>query len=155
MKNSHLTDEVLQGFLLNEIQDDAIATHLTVCTECRERLEDYQYLVDSVQKIKPETFSFDITALAMNSIMLYEQKKSKKQGLLFWGLLIFLLIIIASFSIPYIPKMFAIFYTKSIFTTLLMVGTGLVVFLFLLADITQQYKTKEAKIFKHNLQPTL
>lgn len=155
MKNGHLTDEILQGFLLNEIQEDTIVTHLTVCTECRERLEDYQYLVDSVQKIKPETFSFDITALAMNSIMLYEQKKSKKQGLFFWGLLIFLLIIIASFSIPYIPTMFAIFYTKSIFTTLLMVGTGLVVFLFLLADITQQYKTKEAKIFKHNLQPTL
>jgi hypothetical protein len=155
MKNIHLTDEVLQAFLLKEIQDDTVATHLTVCSKCRKRLEEYQFLIDNVQKIKTETFSFNVTTLAMNNIMLYEKKKSNKQELVFWGLLIFLLMAISSFSIPFIPKIFTIFYSKSIFTTLLVIVTGLVVLLFLLADITQQYKTKEKKIFKNNLQPIL
>jgi len=155
MKSIHLTDEILQAFLLKEIRDDSIAAHLIVCSKCRKRLEEYQYLIDSVQKIKTETFSFDVTILAMNNIVLYEKKKSKKQELVFLGLLIFLLIAISSFSIPFIPKILAIFCSKSILTTLLVIGTGLVVLLFLLADITQQYKTKEEKIFKNNLQPIL
>lgn len=155
MKSIHFTDEILQAYLLKEIQDDTIATHLTVCSTCRERLEEYQFLIDSVQKTKTETISFNVTTLAMNTIMLYEKKKSKKQELVFWGLLIFLLLAISSFSIPFIPRMLAIFYTKSILTTLLIIGTGLVVLFFLLADITQQYKAKEEKIFQNNLQPIL
>ncbi|MFN7116954.1 MAG: anti-sigma factor family protein [Saprospiraceae bacterium] len=155
MKSIHLTDEILQAFLLKEIQDDAIATHLAGCSECRERLKEYQFLIDSVQKIKTETFSFDVTTLAMNNIMLYEKKKSRSQELIFWGLLIGLFIGISSFSIPFIPLILDIFYSKSIITTLLVMGTGLGVLLFLLADITRQYKAKEDKIFKNNLQPTL
>ena len=155
MKSIHFTDEILQAYLLKEIQDDTIATHLTVCSTCRERLEEYQFLIDSVQKTKTETISFNVTTLAMNTIMLYEKKKSKKQELVFWGLLIFLLLAISSFSIPFIPRMLAIFYTKSILTTLLIIGTSLVVLFFLLADITQQYKAKEEKIFQNNLQPIL
>lgn len=155
MKSIHFSDEILQAYLLKEIQDDTIATHLTVCSTCRERLEEYQFLIDSVQKTKTETISFNVTTLAMNTIMLYEKKKSKKQELVFWGLLIFLLIAISSFSIPFIPRMLAIFYTKSILTTLLIIGTGLVVLFFLLADITQQYKAKKEKIFQNNLQPIL
>lgn len=155
MTNNHLTDETLQAFFLKETQDDTIATHLAVCSTCRERLEEYQFLIDSVQKTKTETFSFNVTTLVMNNIMLYEQKKSKKQEFIFWGALIFLLIAISCFSIPFIPKIFAIFYSKSILTTLLIIGTGLVVLIFLLADINKQYKKKEEKIFQNNLQPIL
>jgi hypothetical protein len=155
MKSIHLTDEILQAYLLKEIQDDTIATHLTVCSTCRQRLGEYLFLIDSVQKIKTEPFSFDVTTLVMNKIMLYEKKKSKKQELIFWGLLLLLLTVLSSLSIPFIPQILAIFYSKSIFTTLLVTGTGLVVLLFLLADIIQQYKTKEDKLFKNNLQPIL
>lgn len=155
MKNIHLSDEILQASLLKEIQDDTIATHLAACSTCRKRLEEYQYLINSFQKIKTESFSFDITTLAMNKVMLYEKKKSKKQELVFWGLLIFLFIAISSFSIPYLPRILVIFSSKSILTTILVIGTGVVVLLFLLADIIQQYKAKEKKIFQHNLQPTL
>lgn len=154
MKMIHLTDEILQAYLLKELQDDAIATHLAACSMCRKSLGDYQLLIDSVQETTTETFSFDVTALAMNNIMLYE-KKSKKQGLAFWGLLIFLVLAILAFSIPFIPRVPAIFYSKSIVTTLLVIGTGSAVLLFLLADIIQQYKTKADKLFKNNLQPAL
>lgn len=155
MKTIHLTDEILQAHLLKEIQDDTIATHINLCSTCRKRLEAYQLLIDSVQKTTPETFSFNVTTLVMNNIMLYEKKKSKKQELRFWGLLIFLVMAISSFSIPFIPRAFAIFHSTTILTTLLVIGTGLVVLLFLLADIIQQYKAKEDKLFKNNLQPVL
>lgn len=155
MKNGHLTDEVLQAFLLEEILDDSVSEHLSACTKCRKSLEEYKEMINSMQKMNRETFCFDVTILSMNNIILYEKKKSKKQELLFWGLLIFLLITISSFSIPYIDTILAIFLSKSIFTTLFVLGTGLVILLFLLADIRQQYKTKEEKIFKNNLQPIL
>lgn len=155
MKTIHLTDEILQAYLLKEIHDDTIAMHLAVCPICKERLETYQLLIDSVRETTPEIFSFSVTTLVMNNIMLYEKKKSKKQELRFWGLLIFLVMVISSFSIPFMPRIFAIFYSTSILTTLLVIGTGLIVLLFLLADIIQQYKTKEDKLFKNNLQPVL
>lgn len=154
MKSPHLTDETLQAFLLSEMQEDAIATHLAVCSNCREKLETYRQLMLGISKTAPETFSFDVTSVVMDKIMLYEKKKSKKQGLFFWGVLTFLFLVIVSLAIPFIPKLLPVFYSKSIFTTLLVIGTGVVVFLFLLADINQQYKAKEEKVFKNNLQPT-
>ncbi len=155
MNSIHLTDEMLQAYLLKEFQDDTIASHLTTCSMCRKKLEEYQLLIDSVQTMKPETFSFNVTPLAMNRIVLYEKKKTKKQALVYWGILAFLLIAIASFSIPFIPRILAIFYATSVVATLLVTGTGLAVLLFLLVDIIQQYKAKEDKIFKNNLQPIL
>ena len=148
MKNNHLTDETLQAFLLKEMQDDTIVTHLAACSSCLEKLENYQYLVVGIQKTAPETFSFDVTTVVMDKIMLYERKENRKQELVFWGLLMFLLVIISSFSIPFIPQILTIFYSAPIFKMLLIVGTGLVVLLFLLADINKQYKMKEEKIFE-------
>lgn len=153
MNSSHITDEVLQAFLLKEIDNETITKHLAECSACQKRLDEYQYLIDGVQKIEPETFLFDAVPLAMNTIMLYEKKKRKKQELMFWGLLSVLLIAISATSIPYLPALLAIFTSKSVFTTLLVTGTGLVVLLFLLADILRQYKKKEEKIFNNNLQP--
>lgn len=155
MKHKHLTDDILQVFLLKEIQDDTIATHLGECSNCREKLEKYQRLVVGISKIAPETFSFDVTTLVMDKITLFEKKKSKKQEFVFFGLLTFLLAVIASVSIPFIPKILTIFYSKSIFTTLFVIAIGLFVLLFLLADISRQYKTKEEKLFNNDLQPIL
>jgi len=154
MKTIHLTDEMLQAYLLKETEDDTIALHFSSCSLCRKRLEEYQLLVDSVQTMKPETFSFNVSALAMNRIVLYEKKKTKKQAWMYWGLLALLFIAIASFSIPFLPKILSLFYSTSLVKTLLVTGTGLAVSLFLLADMWQQYKMKENKLFKKNLQPT-
>lgn len=153
MKNDHLTDETLQAFLLNEMQDDTITTHLALCKDCGEKHEMYQHLMIGMSKIAPEIFSFDLTTVVMDKIVLYENKKNKKQEFFFWGVLVFLLVTMASLSIPFMPVLLTVFYSKSIFITLLVIGTGLAVFLFLLADIKRHYKIKEEKIFKNNLQP--
>jgi hypothetical protein len=155
MNNIHLTDEILQEFLLKENEDESIVAHLSACSACQERLAAYQYLIESLPKMEAETFPFDVTSLAMDNVLLYEQKKSQKQELAFGKLLILLIIVILSFAMPFIPKVLVILNSTSIFTTLLAVVIGLAIFLFLLADLTQQYKIKEEKIFNSNLQPIL
>lgn len=79
MNSIHLTDNMLQAYLLKEFQDNTIASHLTTCSMCRKKLEEYQLLIDSVQTMKPEIFSFNVTTLAMNRIVLYEKKKLKSR----------------------------------------------------------------------------
>lgn len=153
MKSTHLTDETVQAYLLDEMPDSAIAKHLAMCENCRQKLEAYRHLMADISKTVPETFSFDLTTVVMDKIMLYEKKKNKKKEFFFWGALTFLLLTIASLSIPFIPKILTVFHSKSIFATLLVIGTGLVVFLFLLVDINRQYKIKKEKIFNNNLQP--
>lgn len=153
MKHLHLSDEILQAFALNERQDDTTAEHLSACSICRQRLEAYQHLMAGIEQIKPEVFSFDVTALAMDQIGRYEKKKNKKENLVFWGVSAIVSIGISGFAIPFVPTVFAIFNSESIFTTLLVIGTGLAVLLFLLADAMRQYQKKERQLFKDHLQP--
>lgn len=155
MNNRHLTDEALQAFVLKEIQDDTVAVHLSVCADCREKIKNYQYLVDNIQKVAPESFSFDVTTVVMDSVVKYKRRETVKQKIGFWILLTFLSLIVLSFAIPFLPRILMIFDSISIFKTLFIVGTGFAVIFFLLADLSRQYKLKEKKLFENNLQPTL
>lgn len=155
MTNSHLTDETLQALLLKEMQNDTAAMHLSECADCQTKFEKYQLLIADIQKIEPETLPFDVTTVVMDKITRYENQKSRKQERVLWVIFTFLSVLISSLSIPFIPQVLTAFFTLSIFTTLLIVGTGLVVFLFLLADLNRRYKLKEQQIFDNNLQPTI
>ncbi len=155
MKSTHLTEANLQEYLFGDIQDGEVATHLAACPECRARLEAYQLLIAIVKKTQPETFSFEVTALAMDTIFLYEKKKIRRQAFVFWGVLAVLTIFIMSFSIPYLPMVMALFSSQSILTTLFLIGTGLLILLVFVVDIFRQYKKKKAELFKNDLQPSL
>ncbi len=155
MKENHLTDEILQAYLLKDIENKEVIKHISECSICQKKLDKYQFLIDTISKVKSETFSFNVENLVMNEIKIYEKKKNKKQTFFFWGILIFLLIVISSFSIPFIPKVLMLFKSKSIYITLFVMVTSLVISLFLLAETIEQHKIKENKIFKNNLQPIL
>lgn len=155
MKDDHLTDEILQAYLLREMHDDTIAEHLATCSHCLEKLDDYRSLISGIQRTVPEPFSFDVTALVMDKIMLYEKKKDRKEKLFFWWFLTFSLVAISLFSIPFIPRILTFFNSIPVIKTLMIAGTGLGVLLFLLADINKRYKKKKEIFFKTNLQPTL
>lgn len=129
--------------------------HLSVCSECRTKLENYQHLLVNIQKVAAESFAFDVTTLVMDRIVQYEKQESLKQAFVFWGLLTILLIAISSFAIPFIPQILTIFNSTPNLTMQLIIGTGLVVLIFLLTDLNKQYKLKERKIFENNLQPIL
>lgn len=153
MKKEHVTEETLQAYLLEEMRNDAIGEHLEACSVCKAKLENYRHLIVNIQKIEQQPFSFDVTTLAMTKILDYERKSKRKKEVFFWGLLIFSIIVIAALSVPFIPVILTVFHSKSIFIALLVLGTSLLVFLFLLADIKRQYKRQEEKILRNDLQP--
>jgi hypothetical protein len=154
MDSYHLSDEVLQACLLNEIeQDDVVDTHLRLCSGCRQRLEGYRLLINQMQELKTETYSFDSTVLVMDVVVQYAQQKKKRQVLYYWGGLLFLVIAIGSFSIPFIPAIIEVFRLPSLNTSILLTGTAVAVVVFLVTDMMQQYKSKEEQLLENNLQP--
>lgn len=154
MDTQHLTDETLQGVAMKEIQDNSISKHLLGCSDCRVKVENYQQLMVDLKKVEPEHFEFNVSTLVMSRIEQYKNQESQEQEILFWGALIVLLIGISALAIPYFSRILTIFNIKPTFYILLVVGTGLATFLFLLTDLVLQYKEKEQLFFTNNLQPT-
>lgn len=153
MKNTHLSDDILQAFLLKEIENDSISTHIAECAGCRAKFKNYQHLIGNIKKVNNEIFSFDVTSVVMEKVVQYENKKNAKNNFVFWGILIFLIVFISSFSLPFVSKFLTFFYSIPLFTNIFFIGAGLVVFLFLLTDIKRQYSLKEKQLFENNLQP--
>jgi hypothetical protein len=143
MKNDHLTDETLQAYLLKEIQDDTIATHLTVCTNCREKFEKYQHLIVGISKIAHETFSFDLSSIVMEKIYELEtQKERNKNNVLYISLSIASIVALVLLY-PYIKIIFNLFKSYSIMANIFILISVLGVVIFLLSDLFRQYKQKE------------
>lgn len=153
MKNIHLTDEILQAFLLKEIENDTIAEHLAACSECQKKFEEYQFLIHNVQKIKPESFSFDVTSIVMEKIQVVETQKEKNKNLVWYLSLAIVSIITFVLVYPYIKVIFAPFKSLSIMVNAFILVSVLGAVIFLLTDLFRQYKTKEERIFNNDLQP--
>jgi hypothetical protein len=143
MTNNHLTDETLQAFLLNELQDDAIATHLAVCPNCSEKLETYRHLMVGISKIAPETFSFAVTSLVMGKIKDVETQKEKNTTIVLYTSLSIVSIVALVLLYPYIEIIFTQFKSFSIMANVFMLVSVLGVVIFLLNDLFRQYKQKE------------
>jgi len=143
MKSKHIPDEILQAYLLNEIQDDNIATHLSECSSCQEKLEEYQLFIDSVQKIKPETFSFDVTSIVMTKINEVERQKEKNTNIILYLSLSSISIAALVLLYPYIKSIFTQFKLFTVMGNLFVLVSALGVTIFLLNDIIRQYKQKE------------
>jgi negative regulator of sigma E activity len=143
MTNNHLTEEILQAYLLNEIQDDKIATHLIECLSCQKKLEEYQILIDSVQKIKPEIFSFDVTTVVMEKIKEVETQKEKNSNSVMYLSLSSISIAALVLLYPYIKSIFTQFKLFTVMGNLFVLVSALGVTIFLLNDIIRQYKQKE------------
>lgn len=143
MINNHLTDETLQAYLLQEIQDDAVTKHLAQCSMCQIKLEEYQLLINNVQKIKTETFSFDVTSLVMEKIIAIETQKEKTTNIFLYVSLSIFLIAAMALLYPYIKIIFTQFKSFSIMGNFFMIISVLGVIIFLLNDLFRQYKQKE------------
>lgn len=153
MKSKHLTDEILQAFLLKEIQDDALHAHIAGCSICRTKLENYQHLITNLRKVESEAFSFDVTTVVMKKIEGYERQKNTKRVLAFWGVLGVLVLSVVLISIPFLKPILSVFFSMPLLTGIFIVGSGISVLIFLLSDSYNQYKIKEKIIFEKNLQP--
>jgi hypothetical protein len=147
MRSNHIPDEILQAYLLNEIQDDNIATHLLGCSACQEKLEEYQLLLESVQKIKPETFSFDVSSVVMAKINEVEKQKEKNTNIVLYLSLSFISTAALVLLYPCIKSIFIQFKLFTVMGNLFMLVSALGVTIFLLNDIIRQYKQKEMSLF--------
>jgi hypothetical protein len=143
MKSNHIPDEILQAYLLNEIQDDNIAPHLSGCSSCQEKLEEYQLLIDSVRKIRPENFSFDVTSIVMAKINEVERQKEKNTNIVLYLSLSSISIVAFVLLYPYIKPIFIQFKLFKVMGILFMLVSALGVTIFILNDIIRQYKQKE------------
>jgi hypothetical protein len=143
MKGNHLTDETLQAFILNEMQDDTISTHLSVCPNCTEKLKTYQHLMAGISKIAPETFSFDVTTVVMKKIKEIETQKEKNTNILLYMSLSIVSIVALVLLYPYIKIIFSQFRSFSIMANVFMLVSVLGVVIFLVNDLFRQYKQKE------------
>lgn len=143
MKSIHLTDEILQAYLLKEIHDHTIATHITECPTCQKKLDEYQFLIDSVQKIKPETFPFDVTSIVMAKINEVETQKEKNTNIALYMSLSIASIVTMILLYPYIKTIFTQFKSFSIIGNVFMLVSALGVVVFLLNDLFRKYKQKE------------
>lgn len=143
MINNHLTDEAIQTYLLKEVQDDSITKHLAECSICKIKLEEYQLLINNVQKIKTETFSFDVTSLVMEKIIEVETQKEKKANSVLYMSLSIVLIVAMALLYPYTKIIFTQFKSFSIMGNAFMIVSVLGVVVFLLNDLFRQYKQKE------------
>lgn len=148
MKNDHVTDEVLQAFLLKEIQENSIAMHLNVCSKCQERLEDYEFLINNVRKIKSETFSFDVTSLVMEKIESVEIQKEKNKNTVLYIIFSIISTITLALSYPSLKIIFHQFKSFSMITNVFMLVSVSGVFIFLMNDLFRQYKRKESLLLQ-------
>ncbi|MEQ1555134.1 MAG: hypothetical protein ABL929_13195 [Ferruginibacter sp.] len=143
MKSEHFTDETLQEYLLKEIQDDNITSHLTVCSSCWKKIEEYQYLIDNVREIKAETFSFDVTTVVMEKIKNAETLKEKNKNTVLYMILSSVTLIALYLLYPYIKIIFTQFKLFSTMANVFMLVSVLGIVIFLLNDLFRQYKQKE------------
>lgn len=143
MNNDHLTDDIIQAYVLQEVADKPIALHISVCASCKAKLESYRVLMHTIGNIEPETFSFDATALVMQKIRQSENRKatigdyalSAISGLLILGVFIL--------CIPFIKPVFQLFHAVTGIANVLIVVSALSVLLFLSADVFRQYRQHE------------
>ena len=143
MTNNHLTEETLQAFLLKETQEDSISMHLSACTNCREKLEEYQYLIDDVKKVKAETFSFDVASLVMEKIIAVETQKEKNTSTVLY-LSMFIVSVVTLFLVyPFLKPILIQFKSFSVMTIIFILVSTVGIAIFLLNDLFRQYKQKE------------
>jgi hypothetical protein len=143
MKNDHLTDETLQAFVLNEVQDDAITTHLALCKDCREKLEIYRHLMAGISKIETETFPFDVTTVVMEKIKEVETNKEKNTNMVLYMSLSIVSLIALGLLYPYVKIIFTQFKSFSIMANVFILVSVLGVIVFIVNDLFRQYKQKE------------
>lgn len=155
MNNEHLSDETIQAYILDELSDSKIIDHISECALCKHKLETYRILFSSMEKIEPETFSFDTTALVMQKIEGFGKPPSLVSTYTLVFVLCILLLCVMIVGIPLLIPLMRIFQSITVIANGLILSSGLSVLVFLIIDNFRQYKQKERLISVKKLQPEL
>lgn len=143
MNSNHLTDDIIQAYLLQEISDNQIALHISGCANCKAKMESYQTLMHTMGTLKSETFSFDATALVMQKIEATETKKTARGSYALIAVLSILILGVILFSIPIAEPIIQEFRSLNVIDSAFIIVSAGGVFIFLFKDMFRQYKQKE------------
>ncbi|HMQ06972.1 MAG TPA: hypothetical protein PKC30_06695 [Saprospiraceae bacterium] len=148
MNNEHLSDDIIQAYILDEIADKEVSLHISSCFDCRLKLESYQILMMQLNTIEPEVFSFDAASLVMYKIEETEKQRRYLSNYAFLGIIGFLILGVLVFFFSYISHIVHILQSMTIIGNVFLFVSAFSVFLFLLADILRDYKEKEKLILQ-------
>lgn len=148
MNTEHLTDEMIQDYVLQETTDSEISRHISVCTECKSKVEVYRALMSTMESIRPEAFSFDVAEVVSQKIAVKEYKR-KTFGSYALGLVLSIVILsVVLYSLSILKPVLQVFHSLKMIDNAFILVTAICICVFLLKDITRQYKEKEMMLFQ-------
>lgn len=143
MNTNHLTDDIIQAYILQEISDNRIALHISGCVDCKAKMESYQTLMNTIGNLKSETFSFDVTALVLQKIEATETKRTALGSYALITVLSVFILGVILFSIPITEPIIQVFRSLNVIDSAFIIVSAVGVFIFLFKDVFRQYKQKE------------
>lgn len=148
MNTKHLTDEAIQDYVLLETTNSEISRHISVCAECKSKLEVYRALMNTMYSIKPESFPFDVAELVSQKIEVKEYKR-KTFGSYALGLVLSIVILsIVFYCLSILKPVLQVFNSLKMIDTAFILVVAICICVFLLKDIARQYKEKEMLLFQ-------
>mgnify|MGYP001386358578 CR=1 FL=1 len=148
MNNEHVSDDIIQAYILDEITDKEVSLHMSSCHECRVKLQSYRILMDQLNAIEPEVFTIDVASLVMHKIEKTENQSRSLGNYAFIGGFGVLILGVLVFFIPYIIPVVEILRSITFIGNVFLFVSAVSVLLFLLADILRDYKEKEKLILQ-------
>ncbi len=135
MNTEHLTDKTIQDYVLQETSDSEISRHISVCTECKSKVEVYRALMNTMHSIKPEAFSFDVAEVVTQKIAVKEYKR-KTFGSYALGLVLSIVIISSVlYSLSILKPVLQVFHSLKMIDNAFILVTAICICVFLLKDI--------------------
>jgi len=148
MNTNHLTDEAIQDYVLQKISDEQFSLHISECADCKAKMKAYQALMNTMDNIEPETFSFDVTALVLQKIEAAETKRKTLGSYALATILSVFNLGVILFSLSVIEPVIQVFRSLKVIDTAFIFVSALCVFIFLFKDIFRQYRQKETLLLQ-------
>lgn len=142
MKTTHLTEEEIQQYVLDEtVASIAVIEHIHSCKQCKEKASAYQLLFSGLQQQPQASFDFNLEELVMFQLPLPAPKPVRE------NVLIYVFIAAAAAIVG-----FALYYFREYVTTLfeniasafiyLVLTAFITISVFLIIDMYKSYKKK-------------
>lgn len=140
MSNPHLTDAMIQQYVLDKSLTDLSANeHMITCEQCRLKASDYSMLFSEIQNLPTPSFNFNLAGLVMAQL-----PKQKKQWS--WSLV---LVTFSAIIIIAVPFYFFQQYFQDILagmSILILSLIGIMILMILVFQILEEYRKYDKRI---------
>jgi uncharacterized membrane protein len=142
MKTDHLSDSKIQQFTFDksECKKDAVE-HLSSCSLCKQRVEDYLFLSASIENIPNPILGFDLSKKVITQLETASKKKTLLDYLVYS--LIMLSMAVVGFCIAYFSSVFINWFKgKSTVSMAFIICIAISILMILIIDIMKSHSRK-------------